>query len=257
MPRKPDVAKRRLKEIRPFVNFNYDLRKPLTASQKRKIKKYHDEIKALTARPFQVFRPRSARHLLQAQEFAQHEKHLPGLKVAFIPTDGSNKVQLSFTKKGVIGHTQHVASKFVRLSVSKLLSDPEGHVASRIAPYPQSTQFTIRAGKYEIPQSYARYSIPNAVARLTAKYNNEGDNHYFGHWLHGLTAHTFKNQAGEKEYRAQRDLKFANIQKGKKARRRAYRQGRYAGEIGNPITDNPYTGDLADAWIRGWRRGSR
>src|SRR4051812_16427516 len=94
------ISAQRLKEIRRFVEFDYDLRKPLTKSAKSKIKRYHDEITALTNRPYQVFRPRSKQHLREAQEFAQHEQFLPKLRVAFIPTDGANKVELKFTKKG-------------------------------------------------------------------------------------------------------------------------------------------------------------
>lgn len=207
------------------MNFDYDLRKPLTASAKRKIKKYHDEISALTNRPYQVFRPRSPEHLRAAQEFAQHEKLLPGLKVAFIPTDGANRVELHFNKSGVKGKTKHVTISDVRLSVSQLLINAEKHVNERIQGNP-AKQFTVQAGRYEIPQPYLPSTVGKAVARLVARYGAESgigpsDNHYFGRWLHGLKAYEFEAQAGLQEYLIE---KQKAITEGKRRRKRARRR---------------------------------
>lgn len=219
----------RLKEIRRFVDFDYDLRKPLTESAKRKIKKYHDEIQALTNRPYQVFRPRQARHLREAQEFAQHEKLLPGLKVAFVPTDGTNRVKLRFTKKGVVGQTKHVTIRDVKLSVAQLLINPEKHVNERIQGNP-AKQFTVQAGRYEIPQPYLPSTIGKAVARLVSRYGQAGgvnpdNNHYFGRWLHGLKAYEFEAQAGLQEYliEKQNAIRAGKVRR-KRARRRKIRQ---------------------------------
>lgn len=230
MPTKPNVHKQRLKEIRRFVDFNYDLRKPLSNAAKRKIKRYHDEIKALTNRPYQIYRPRLKAHRMQAQEFAQHENRLPGLKVAFIPTDGKNKVQLIFTKAGVKGKTKHVTISDVKLSVAQLLIDPVRHVKERIAGNP-AKQFTVQAGRYEIPQAYPHYSIPNAVARLVNEYSKKESNHYFGRWLHGLKAYTFQGQRDAQEYLEE---KQKSIRAGKRARRRSKRRTKYKRE--NPST---------------------
>lgn len=235
MPRKTATVKtkahrlsaERLKAIRPFVSFNYDLRKPLSEYAQRKIKKYHDEITALTNRPYQVYRPRLRDHLEQAQEFAQHEKRLPALKVAFLPTDGTNKVRLEFTKHGVIGRTRHVTMRDVRLSLRGLLSDPEKEVNRKIAGNP-AKQYTVQAGRYEIPQPYLPDTIGKAVARLVARYGeasglNDDDNHYFGHWLHGLKAYSFEGQADLQEYLIE---KRKAIKAGKRKRANMRRRAR-------------------------------
>lgn len=219
------LSAQRLKEIRRFVGFDYDLRKPLNKSAQRKIKKYHDEIRALTNRPYQVFRPRSTEHLAQAQEYAQHEKRLPQLRVAFVPTDGKNKVTLKFTTKGVQGKTKHVTISDVKLSVKQLLINPEKHVNERIAGNP-AKQFTVQAGRYEIPQPYLPSTIGKAVARLVSRYGeasgvDKNNNHYFGRWLHGLKAYRFEAQGDLIDYFQE---KSSAIKKGKRDRKRAKRK---------------------------------
>lgn len=222
---KAQLAKKRLKEIRKFVDFDYDLRKPLSPAAQRKIKRYHDEISALTNRPYQVFRPRSKAHRLQAQKFAQHETHLPGLKVAFIPTDGVNPVRLKFGKRGVSAKTAHVQWEVIPLSKAGLLRDPISEVEKRIARRVEK-QFTINAGKYEIPQPYIKESLPEAVARLVMKYGEESgldedDNHYWGHWLESVKAYKFDNQTGVQEFLLE---KAKSIKKGKLSRLAAYKK---------------------------------
>lgn len=252
------IHAQRLKQIRKFVDFNYDLRHPLTASQKRKIKVYHDEITALTNRPYQVFRAKSKKNLQRAQQFAQHEKRLPGLKVAFIPTDGANRVRMTFNKKEVVAHTKHVTTRHIEFDVAQLLIDPESYVERRIKSV-DAGQFTIQAGKYEIPQGYIKSTVPKAVARLTMRYGEAGgvdedNNHHFSRWLHGVFAHTFDKQADLVEYF---NVKSKNIKSGKADRRRAFRAGKRAALAGKPITANPYSGTLANSWNHGWRTGVR
>lgn len=222
---KAKLAKQRLKEIRKFVDFDYDLRKPLTPSAQRKIKKYHDEISALTNRPYQVFRPRNKAHRVQAQRFAQHETHLPGLKVAFIPTDGINPVKLKFTKRGVVAKTAHVQWEIIPLSQAGLYKDAAAEVEKRIRRR-KETQFTINAGKYEIPQPYIKESLPAAVAALVMRYGeasglDEEKNHHWSNWLESVKAYKFDNQHGVQEYLIG---KAKSIKKGKLARLAAYKR---------------------------------
>lgn len=204
----------RLKKIRSYVEFNYDLRKPLTPAAKRKIKVYYDEIQALTNRPYQVFRPRSKAHRIESQEFAQHEKMLPQLKVAFVPTNGKEKLKIRFTAKGVIADSEHVRIQHIRLSTSALLRDAAAHVNERIKQT-NAKSFTIQAGRYEIPAGFARDVIGNGVARYVSKYGNADKNNYFGNWLHGVFAHTFTGQDTIQSYLVE---KQKSIRAGKRAR---------------------------------------
>lgn len=228
---KAKLAKTRLKEIRKFVDFDYDLRKPLTPYAQRKIKKYHDEISALTNRPYQVFRPRSSAHRVQAQRFAQHETHLPGLKVAFIPTDGINPVRLKFTKHGVVAKTEHVQWEVIQLSQAGLYKDAAAEVERKIRRRPES-QFTINAGKYEIPQPYIKESLPGAVARLVMRYGeasglDEENNHHWSNWLESVKAYKFDHQTGVQEFLID---KAKSIKKGKLKRLAAKRRRQRAAE---------------------------
>jgi ribosome modulation factor len=252
------IHAQRLKQIRKFVNFDYDLRKPLPSAAKKKIKRYHDEITALTNRPYQVYRARNPKNLHKAQQFAQHERKLPGLKVAFVPTDGANRVKLSFNKRGVTAHTKYVTTRHIEFDVSELIEDPEGYVERKLRKI-DAGQFTIQAGKYEIPQGYIKSSVPKAVARLTMRYGeasgvDEDNNHHFSRWLHGVFAHTFDKQADLVEYF---NVKSKNIKAGKNDRRRAFRAGKRAAIAGKPISANPHTGTLANSWNSGWRAGIR
>lgn len=218
----------RLKQIRPYVDFNYDLRKPLSRAAKRKIKLYSDEVSALTNRPYQVYRPRRADHLEEAQEYAQHEKRLPGLKVAFVPTDGKRKLKIKYTAKGIVASGENVDTAHIRLSVSGLLRDAVAHVESRIKSYPQQS-FAIQAGRYEIPASFSRSRIAAGVARFVAKYSERDKNNYFGNWLKGINAYSFKGQENLQGYL---NAKQKVIRKDKVTRRNVKRRKARARDMG-------------------------
>lgn len=215
----------RLKAIRPYINFNYDLRKPLSKYQKSKIKKYWDEIEALTARPFHVYRPRTKDHLQAAQDFAQHENRLPGLKVAFIPTSGK-RPRIRFNNAGdIVASTDHITTRVLKLRTKELIKDPEAHVNKIIKQDSDAKRFSILCGRYEIANSYDRATVGRAVARLTARYDNPGTNNFHGRWLHGLAGHHFQEQASFEDFQQAKNKAKKELQK---KRRAAKRRARYA-----------------------------
>jgi hypothetical protein len=217
------IHAQRLKAIRPYVNFDFDLRSELTAHQKRKIKQYFDEIDALTARPYQVYKPKTKQRLKKAQEFAQHEKHLPGLKVAFIPNNGKDRAKIRFNKAGdIVATTDHVSTRVLSLDTSELIKDPIGHINKVIKKDPTAKRFTALCGRYEIPVSQSRATIGRFVANLTAKYSSEDANNFHGNWLHGIAAHHFTNQADYTDYMREKQASKRKVQKDRKlAKRRA------------------------------------
>lgn len=207
-------AKQRLKEIRPYINFNYDLRKPLSKTQKRKIAVYYNELAALFSRPYQIYRPKGGRASKKLQAFAQHDRYLPGLKVAVIPNNGE-EMKITKNKKGEYkAKGEFVEFSTVPLDTDELLENPEAHVNERIEQYP-AKQYTIQAGRYEIPIPHLPNTVGKAVAKLCAKYSDESDNHYFGNWLHGLIRYKFHNQEQIKDYLV---TKHAAIKRDKKER---------------------------------------
>ncbi|CAL9981862.1 hypothetical protein VPHD526_0022 [Vibrio phage D526] len=217
------IHAQRLKAIRPYVNFDFDLRSELTAHQKRKIKQYFDEIDALTARPYQVYKPKTKQRLKKAQEFAQHEKHLPGLKVAFIPNNGKDRAKIRFNKAGdIVATTDHVSTRVLSLDTAELIKDPIGHINKVIKKDPAAKRFTALCGRYEIPVSQSRATIGRFVANLTAKYSSEDANNFHGNWLHGIAAHHFTNQADYTDYMREKQASKRKVQKDRKlAKRRA------------------------------------
>lgn len=222
------IHAQRLKAIRPFVSFDFDLRHKLTDYQKAKIREYYKEVEALTHRPYYVYKPRNKNHLKKAQQFAQHEKNLPGLKVAFVPVANEMKPKIRISKKGEFSvQTEYVKTNNLQLNKRQLLKNPIAHVNKVIATDPTAKRFTILAGKYEINRTYDRERIGEGVAFYVNKYSNAKANNYFGNWLHGLAAHHFKNQSDIAEYskakeKAKRKLKDKN----KAARARAARAAR-------------------------------
>jgi len=222
------IHAQRLKAIRPFVNFDFDLRHPLTDYQKQKVRAYHTEIDALTARPFVVFRPRRKDHLKTAQQFAQHEKHLPGLKVAFVPNGEKDELHIRFNKAGELSvNTKHVTTHALLFSMAELARDPAKHVKKTIRKDTRAKRFTIMAGRNEIPVSYTRERISAGVEKLAAQYSNTDANNYFGNWLIGLRAHHFQNQDSFMRYMTEKQASKRKPQTDRRnARRRQARKGR-------------------------------
>lgn len=205
---------RRLKAIRPYINFNYDLRSELPASAKRKIKKYYDAIEALKARPNIEYRPRIRARLKEAQQFAQHETHLPGIRVAFIPV--GNKATARFkvrkSKKGISFAVRErgIERKSIPFSPRKLIHDPDRHIAEVLAKEPKATHFAIQAGKYEISKALTRGRVAPRVKELMQRYSKGGAKfkvsrrgralNHWDQWMHGINAYYFPEQASAAEY---------------------------------------------------------
>lgn len=208
------IHAQRLKAIRSYVDFDYDLRKPLTKYQKSKIKKYFNEIDALTARPYQVYRPRTKDHLKKAQDFAQHEKRLPGLKVAFIPTNGKDRARIRFDSKGNIETvTNHITTRGLSLNTDALLKDPIKHVNQVIKKEPHAKRFSVLCGRFEIPVTHSRETVAGYVAFLTGKYTADKGNHFHGNWLHGLAAHYFTDQSSFNDYMTEKQAAKKELQR--------------------------------------------
>lgn len=220
---KNGIAAERLKDIRPFVDFNFNLNEKLTNYQKAKIRKYHKEITALKARPNQVYRPRRKDHLKAAQDYAQHITPLTGIKVAFIPTNGRDRVKVKFdSKNNVTTKTEFITTTHIPLDKFELLRDPKGHVEQAIKDS-NAKQFSIAAGEYEITQTHSKKLIGEAVAEITSnkKYANPESNHYFGNWLFALKGYHFKRQRSLQSYQNAKDRNKKELQReNRNARRR-------------------------------------
>lgn len=214
------IHAQRLKSIRPFVNFDYDLRKPLTKSQKRTIKKYHDAIDKLQARPNKIYHPRSEKNKKEAQAFSQHPKGLPGIKVAFVPT-ANKDAKVTFGKDGrMILKTKHVATQDIRFDPVNLALNPKDEVKRAIQDHPRAKSFTIKADEHEIPISYDKATFSRGVIKLMDKYANADANNYFGNWLFGAKAHYFTDQTDFSEFQRSKDKAKKELQKKRRNKKR-------------------------------------
>jgi len=222
------IHKQRFETIAKYVDFK--MSKNPSAYEKQKIKKYFDEIKSLTARPFQVYRPRSQEKLDIAQGFSQHSKKLKGLKVAFVPSDGSNKMRITINKKGIMStRTKHVKTDFITLDKYELIKNPVDHTNERIAENKTAKNFSIACGEYEMQQSFTRETMAVEVLRLAEKYDKVEENHYFGNWLFGLKAHTFSEQSDFDEYDATKTKAKKDLQETRKKAKAKLRRNKVDG----------------------------
>lgn len=212
----------RLKAIRSFVKFNYNLNRKLTNYQKRKIKKYYDEIQTLTARPVQIYRGRDSKKLKAVQKYSRHSTNLRDLKVAFVPISGT-QVKIKVTKSGkVTTETTHVKNEFIEFDPFLLIEDPRGHAEESIAGS-KAKSFTIAAGEFEIPTGYNEDSVIDRIEALSARYGDDTKNNYFANWMFGVTAHSYKRQASFNKYVNDRKRAVETGKKKRKAKKRKTR----------------------------------
>lgn len=209
-----NIYKRRLKAIRPFVNFNYDLRKKLTPAQKGKITRYYNEIKDMTDGQHYIYRPRSKKNLKLAKTYT--DSNLPDIKVAFIPTHG--KAQVKFTKNQMKIKTGNVTETYLPVNKETLVINPLKAAEDAIKGRKEDA-FKIQAGKYEISGTHSAELIGREIERLGNAYNS--GNNSAENWLHGVKAYSFQNQA---DYSSYNIAKEAAKRKRTKARRKRKRK---------------------------------
>lgn len=192
----------KLKKIRPFVDFNYDLRKPLSSASKGKINRYHDYINSQLRREtagMKVYRPRSKKHLDAANKAAGAPPNLKGLKVSFLNTGGQD-VKIKFAKNGdMILKTKHVDTQFIDLDPEKLVGDDaQDYIKAELKKRRKFRAYSIKYGEFDAP-SMPRDDIPDEVAKLAARYDVAG-NHNYRKWLTGVTGLSFKNQSDQFDF---------------------------------------------------------
>lgn len=199
--------RQRLKAIRPFVSFNYDLRKPLSSSAKARISRYYEYIQKLTVRPHQVYRARSVGKLRAVQRFAQHDTKHPALRVAFVPNAGKERMRISVTKHGVRGKTGHIGVYEIPLELERLVTEGRTYIKEAVDDGPEVQRYVVQAGAFEVPTSTTKRFIVDEVLKYMERYGadkydeSDPNSHYFGNWLFGLNGYRFHNQAELMEYR--------------------------------------------------------
>jgi hypothetical protein len=201
-----------LRDIRPYVNFDYDLRKPLSSAAKAQISRYYGYIQKLAVREHQVYRSRNLDNLRAVQRFAQHDpKRFPRLTVAFVPNNGKERMQLRIDAQGrVHGKTSSIAQVEVPFDPLELMAAHEAgkareYIEAAIVAAVPAKRYVVMAGEFEVPSARPRNIIADYVVDLMGRYSQGEDDknsHHYKNWMFGLIGYNFHAQAQLDEYRA-------------------------------------------------------
>lgn len=239
----PDTMQRMGKFAEGFdPDSGYDLRKieSWTPSQKAKITRYFKEIDKLASRPFKIYRPRKKEHLRAVQIASQHEKLLPGLKVAFVPVaDPAAKLDIKVSKDRVTFKHKGITKFTIPLNVRELLLNPRAEIERAIRENPAKL-YQVQAGKHLVPGSADAGSIQEKVMFLMNRYGadkfdpNDDSSHYFGNWLHGLVGYTYHQERQYMAYQRAREAERERLrllrQRERARRRKAWGKKRSKGK---------------------------
>ena len=181
----------------------YDLRKAdhFTPAQKAQISRYFDAIDKLTARPYQVYRPRNRKHLEQLQRAGQHIDHLPKLDVAFIPGTPNQRAKIEYDRKGNVKLRMPggVTKELVYIDPNDLIYDTDNAIQEAVESVPHARRFKIMCGEYENKiGTFSGSGVQEQVKRLMGRYDSDrfdpddSNSHYFGNWLQGIIAYSYE-----------------------------------------------------------------
>lgn len=225
--------------IKKHVTFRFDgrrnLSKTASSSDKQKIKRYFDEINDLTAQPNVTKHFRRSDHFKAAAGIVGQNTRLRALKTVFVPYDGVNIPKVKFRRKTgkiiAITQTQHVTETTLDFNKKAMVTNPDQEVMRVASIVPEANRFIIRAGKFTIPGTIARRSLPGAVTKLQNAYSRRKNNpellnngkltshHEWDKWLDGLIAAEFQDQDSREQY-------SRNVERAKKLLRKKRRAAR-------------------------------
>lgn len=187
--------KQKMKEIRSFVNFNYDLRKPLHPRQKGKIDKYWQQIQEAKGQAYRVFRTPNKNNLKRVQEATGFD--LPDFKVAIIPNpDPDNPYKIKFKEKELIFSNATGDKYFIKFNINNLIN-PETHLQEIENTLAQATgdRIAIACGKFEYRERFqSKDRAKETIIEFIHTYGNPEAQNYFGNWLYGIYDIKIKNQ---------------------------------------------------------------
>lgn len=230
-----------LKDIRSFVGFDYDLRKPLSPSQKGKITKYHNMLfgqEGLTRRAVKLYRPRNEKHLKVARSYARVPGGFSELKAIPIPAANPENTKVDFDSSGnLVIRDHHVSRRYAEFNPLEMVQNPSAEIRRAIRQLGNAKAFTVNVGNHETHGSIDRTGIENKVREIMTKYQvgNEvsladgrkrviTEKQTWDKFLNGIVGYSFHNQASYAEYKiAARHAQIENSKKARRIRRRAKR----------------------------------
>jgi hypothetical protein len=225
----------RMKELRPFVSWNVDLRKELSPSEKRRITTYYNRLIELRNRPHVVYRPRSEAGLKAARDHAGNKgKVLPGFKAIPIPASSPSATRLSLRAGKIVVRSKNANRVFIPFDDPiELAKNPKQYVESLIARHPQKW-FELSVGLSTSLGVFERSFIADETAKIMMSYNTAKD------WLTGLYAINLTKQGTIGDYVADKqEARKTSSKASAKRKRQARKKKATKGKRNvNPKTDN-------------------
>lgn len=230
----------KLRAIRKYVEFDFDLRKPLASSQKRKINRYYDAIYAIQARANHVFRSSDKARVRTVQRYSRNEfEALPQIKVAFMEyNDGNTIEKIRFNERGEVSVTyKYFRMDFLEFDQERLAVDPDAEIAETLDRAEPAFTYRIAAGKYSIERPRSREQLPDEIKRLMNRYGMDptlrahkdeaaAENHKWENWLTGVIPLYVRNQDELREFRQRDEEMRRKRQKQRKAEREKRRRAK-------------------------------
>lgn len=222
MAKKSADYKAKMKQIRSYVSFNYDLRKPLTAGQKARITKYHNYLMGSIAPDSPstyVYRPRDKKTLRTVQKAVGTPPGFGALKVAFVPTLSDSVKSMRYNKKSgtFVVTSLYGQSVYIPLDPERMIgANAAQYIDQAINRHKKFPRYVIQYGEWDSP-AMSREFITEEIVKLAERYNVPG-NHNYKNWLMGITAINITNQADRDKYL---DARHAAALEKTRARRKA------------------------------------
>ncbi len=179
--------KDKMKELRGFVDFDYDLRKPLSPRSKGKIEKYWLQLNEAQGQAYRIYRPRNKSRLNKVKDATGF--NLPGFKAVIIPSPDPKNPYKVKEKGGQIVFSNSAGEKvFIKFNMPNLLKDADGEITKALNKA-KGDRIAIACGKFEYRQ---RFSSKERAKGVIHEFINTYDNHQ--KWLFGIYDISIKNQ---------------------------------------------------------------
>lgn len=193
--------------MRPFVTFNYDLRKGIAGQSIAKIKRYHKELSAITRPPHFIFRPRRKDHLKLAAKKAGIEPRFSQIKAVPIATTEDKPLRWIDKKGRFVLQEKYIMTVFVPADPMAILKDPKAYARKIIKENPDAKSFHIKVGNNFLPMVFSKTTFTAGFARFLRRYKGEKKIQFVNNVLSGFDLTGLKEQSTYMQWRAEQKRK--------------------------------------------------
>ena len=160
MKKATSEIKSQLRELRPFVKFNYDLRKKIAPQSIAKIRKYSRELNRLKSYPtIKYYRPRSITRKKAAKKISvlepEFQKQFKIVPLADIPPEA--KIKYKYGQ--LIGVAEKLDVLQIPFNINKFLKNPDKYVDEIQRRYKDYDTFRIKCGEHTVSNAAKQGSL--------------------------------------------------------------------------------------------------